>query len=221
MSDSPGDSAVPSPERQPVDVDARGEPGHTEAQSRAAEVKAVVPGVRVPLAEGGFTSTIAWENEQADCLVVMCSDHRFRRQALEFVQSLGYQNPHVLSLPGGVAIMHSMVAAIGFLSKAAGRLVAKALELTGARDVICIAHEDCGAYKAGKVELVGKVTRRLAGSSLQEIQRDHLLKAARTIQFSLDGVNVRTFYADVVGEDSRVHFSEVVLPAGRQRRRAL
>ncbi len=170
-------------------------------------------------AEAGFTSTIPMESGEADCLVVMCSDHRFRRQALEFVHSLGYEQPHVLSLPGGVAIMHSMVAAIGFLSKAAGRLVAKAVELTGVRDVLCIAHEDCGGYRAGKVELVGRVTRRLAGSSLQEIQRDHLIKAARTIHFSLDGVNVRTFYADVVGdEDPRVHFSEVAV-SDRQRSR--
>lgn len=160
--------------------------------------------------ERGFISSVSFEDVDASCLVICCSDHRFRRQTIEFLRRLGYDYPHVISLPGSVAVIHSLAAAIGFLSKAVNRLVDKAVELTGVTEIICIAHEDCGGYKAGRVKLIGKFSRRLAGGSIQEIQLEHLEKAARSIELST-GVNVRTFFAGIVdsGENRRVLFKEI------------
>ena len=163
------------------------------------------------LASHGFTSTIPFEDKNADCLGIWCSDQRFRRQNIEFIRALGYQHPYVISLPSGVAVAHSMVAAINFLSKAFHRLLAKAVELTDVTDIVCIAHEDCGGYKAGRVKLIGQISRRLTGKSTREIQCAHLAQASRDIALSMDVVNVRAFYANVhtEGKDHHVHYKEV------------
>jgi carbonic anhydrase len=168
----------------------------------------------------GFTSAAPYVEDEADCLVIWCSDHRFRRQNLELLRQLGFERPYVLSLPGGVAVVHSMVAAMGFLSKAATRMIEKAVELTGADEIICIGHEECGAYQAGKVPFVGKISRRLSGKSIEEIQQEHLAKAARKLEVAIGGVGVRTFYASIEGEgERRVVFSEVSHARRPNRRR--
>ncbi len=81
-------------------------------------------------------------------------------------------------------------------------MIAKALELTGVQEVVCIAHEDCGGYKAGRINLVGKITRKLSGRSIEEIQQVHLAKSARALSRSFRDVKVRAFFADLVDGDS-------------------
>ena len=93
-----------------------------------------------------------------------------------------------------------------------GLLLKKAIDLTGAETVICIGHEDCGGYKAGKYQIVQAVSRRLAGKPVRDIQHDHLRKAGKTISRQFGGnVEVRVFYADVVQErkGDRVKFVHV------------
>ena len=100
----------------------------------------------------------------------------------------------------------------GFLHKGMGLLLKKAIDLTGVQTVICIGHEDCGGYKAGKYEIVQAVSRRLRGKPVREIQHEHLQKAGRTISRQLGGdVQVKVFFADVVqnGEGHQVKYSPV------------
>ena len=163
---------------------------------------------------GEFTSMMVFEDSEADCLVICCSDHDFRQQNIEFLEACGYKRPHVISIPSGVAVVHSMVASINFLSKAAERLIAKAVESTGVSEAICIAHENCGGYKVGQVDLIGKLARRLAGKPMEEIQKEHVAKAARALSRSFRKVKVRAFFADIVaGENGSKHvrYSEVPL----------
>jgi len=170
--------------------------------------------------DGGYTSPVAWENHGADCVVITCSDQRFREPTLDFLKHMGYENPQVLAVPSGVAIAHSLTAFLGFLSKAMSMLLSKAIEVTGATELICVAHEDCGGYRAGNVKLIGDITRRLRGKSIREIQMMHLEKAARDLRYTLSGVDLRLFYADVIDtpQGQRVNFSEV--PVKGRRRRA-
>ena len=154
------------------------------------------------LVDGVFASPARWDASDADCLVVCCSDHRFRPHSIEFLKACGYTDLHVISFPSGVAILHSLVASIGFLSKAADLMIAKAIEVTGVREIVCIAHEDCGGYKAGRVELIGKITRRLSGRSIEEIQQEHLAKSAKALSRSFRDVRVRAFFADLVEGES-------------------
>jgi len=156
--------------------------------------------------EEGYTSTVPWENEAADCVVICCSDHRFEKQNEEFVKALGFAHPHFMQIPSGVAVFASLVAAANFLHKGMGLLLKKAIDLTEVETVICIGHEDCGGYKAGKYQIVQAVSRRLAGKPVRDIQHDHLRKAGKTISRQFGGnVEVRVFYSDVVQEPDGEH----------------
>jgi carbonic anhydrase len=165
-----------------------------------------------------FTSTVPWEDTDADCVVICCSDPRFEQQNEELVNSLGFSQPHFIQIPAGLAVFTSLVAAASFLHKGMGLLLKKAIERTGAETVIGIGHEDCGGYQAGKHQVVQAVARRLSGKPVREIQLDHLKKAGRTISRQLgDEVDVRVFYADVVkqADGDRVKFSAVDWGRGR------
>jgi hypothetical protein len=171
----------------------------------------------------GYVSPIALETEDADCVVIHCSDQRFKRQTEDFVKALGYSQPYVLQIPSGVAVFASLVAAANFLHKGMGLLLKKAIDLTDVHTVICIGHEDCGGYKAGKYEIVQAVTRRLAGKPVREVQHDHLRKAGRTISRQFGGnVEVRVFYADMVEqlEGQRVKFVHVETFGAKRRQAA-
>jgi hypothetical protein len=174
------------------------------------------PAVRGPLTDrqvqDGYTSPIAWEDQESDCVVICCSDPRFEKQNEEFVKALGFSHPQFMQIPSGVAVFASLVAAANFLHKAMGLLLGKAIEKSGVETVICIGHEDCGGYSAGKYKIVQAVSRRLAGKPVREIQHDHLRKAGKTISRQFGGeVEVRVFYADVVqeGNAERVKFVHV------------
>jgi len=160
----------------------------------------------------GYTSPTPWKNDEADCVVICCSDQCFTKQSEDFIDALGYSHPYFLQIPSGVAVFASLVAAANFLHKGMGLLLKKAIDLTGAETVICIGHEDCGGYKAGKYQIVQAVSRRLAGKPVREIQHEHLRKAGKTISRQFGGnVEVRVFYADVVQvqEGDRVKFVHV------------
>lgn len=184
-------------------------------QTKVIETKTATPVIsETELARNGFTSDVPWENLPADVVVVCCSDQRFGRQNRQFLRALGFKSPHFIQIPSGLAVFHSLVAATGFLSKGMNLLLDKAIDLTGVKDVICIAHHDCGGYKVGRFEIVGKVTRRLAGVDIRHVQVEHLHKAARDIQRRMgNDTNVRAFYSDVVGRegDQRVKFTEIDL----------
>jgi hypothetical protein len=166
----------------------------------------------VEKSDDGYTATIPWTDTPADCVVVCCSDPRFEKQNEEFVKSQGFSQPHFMQIPSGVAVFASLVAAAGFLHKGMGLLLKKAIDLTGVDTVVCIGHEDCGGYKAGKYEIVQAVTKRLAAKPIREIQHDHLEKAGRTISRRLGGnIEVRVYYADVVraSDGDRVKYVHV------------
>ena len=176
------------------------------------------------LAERGYTSQVPWNNVAADVVVICCSDQRFGQQNRDFLRTLGYTSPHFIQIPSGLAVFHGLAAVTGFLPKAMGLLLDKAVDLTGVTDVICIAHHDCGAYKAGKVEVLSKLTRRLSGWDLKDVQRKHIQSAGRSLQTRLGSdTNVRAFYADILGEEGseqQVHFSEVNLSRQRAKKSA-
>ena len=171
------------------------------------------------LARSGYTSDVEWENLPADVVVICCSDQRFGRQNRQFLRALGYDNPHFIQVPSGLAVFHGLAAVSGFLPKAMERLLEKAIDLTQVKEVICIAHHDCGGYKLGRIEVLGKLTRRLAGLDIKDVQEEHLIKAARELQTRLGSdVTIRAFYADVVGPEGSQKVNYGVIDTGRRRR---
>ena len=70
----------------------------------------------------------------------------------------------------------------------------KWVELTEVTTVICIGHENCGGYRAGRTSIVQAVSRRFSHKSVRELQLDHLQKSDRTISRQLGrDVSVRFF----------------------------
>lgn len=164
------------------------------------------------LAREGFTSNIPWQDLPADVVVVCCSDQRFEDQNRQFLSALGFKSPHFIQIPSGLAVFHTLIAAVGFLPKAMELLLDKAVDLTGVKDVICIAHHDCGGYKLGRFQILGKMSKRLTGKDLRDVQIEHLHQATRSIQLRLGSdTNVRAFYSDVIGQEGnqRVKFHEI------------
>ncbi len=172
--------------------------------------------VMSPQQKGGstnitFTSPIPWRDLEPDCLVICCSDHRFEQQTRDLLTHLGYERPHMLQIPSGPVLTLPLVSAFGFLSKAIDKIVEKIIELKKVKEIVCIGHKDCGAYKAGQVHLVDLVVKRLTGGSVEELQHSHLAQAARRIKQTTRNANVRAFYANTVGEGdaARVSFEEI------------
>jgi carbonic anhydrase len=160
-----------------------------------------------------FVSPTRWVDDEPDCLVISCSDHRFEEQTRELAHHLGFARPHTIQMPSGPALALTLVASLGFLSKAMDKIVEKAVEMkqATAKEIICIGHQDCGGYKGiGKVPLLSFAARRLTGRSVHDLQREHLAKVARQIARST-GMPVRAFFADVVdgADGKRVRFTEV------------
>jgi hypothetical protein len=164
-------------------------------------------------ARGVFTSPTPYRDEKADCLVISCSDRRFRLHTIRLVKHLGFSRPEMIQIPGGIAVSLPLLAAFGFLSKAVDRILEKAVESTGVNEVICIAHEDCGGYRAENVKFLDTAVRRVTGDSVRDTQIGHLRKAARRLQMGLRQVTVRAFFADVQGEggEAQVIFEEIPL----------
>jgi carbonic anhydrase len=195
-------------------VDAAGLPevGLETAQTVHGEANSPPKETRIVSSNGQYTTSLPWEDVAADCLVITCSDHRFRKHVGELVEALGYKTPHVLSFPSGIAITHPLVSALGFLSKAIDKLVEKAISVTGAKEVVCIAHEDCGVYGADKIKLVDMAARHLRGKSIRDIQLDHVMRSTKRLQAALRRSSVRAFYADVEknGSAQKVTFKPIV-----------
>jgi hypothetical protein len=159
----------------------------------------------------GFVSDSPWQDIRPDCLVVCCSDHRFEAQTRDLVRHLNFSQPHVLQIPSGAALTLPLASAFNFLSKALDKIIERVVEMKQIQEVILVGHQDCGAYKTERVPLIATMVKRLTGKSVQDIQRDHLGQAARRIRTGIRDVNVRAFFADVVGEGSerRVRFVEI------------
>ena len=161
-----------------------------------------------------FTSSFPWDDVAADCIVIACSDHRFRKQTGEFLEHLGYKTPHVIMFPAGPALLHPLTAVMGVFTKAVDHLLEKAIAAakphgsTEPTDVVCISHERCAAYKAGGVKLIDLASRHLIGKSVKDLQIEHLKKTARRVSSTFGNVRVKAYVAEVV-DDKSVHFKHI------------
>ena len=168
--------------------------------------------VTTTAAKDGFTCPTPFSPVPADVVVVCCSSEKFELQNQEFIKALGYRMPHFIQVPGGPASLYGLAAISGFLTKAMGAFVDKAVDLVGVTTVVLIAHEDCGAYKAGRISILGQLTRRLTGQGMKEAQTEHLQKAARELQARLGhAVEVQAFYGSIVpsGSQRQIRFAPV------------
>lgn len=152
----------------------------------------------------GYTSPIPWADAKADVIAICCSSEKFNDQNRDFLKTLGFKAPHCIQVPSGPALLHGLTVAKGFVAKAMSLAVEKAVDLVGVPEVICIGHENCGGYKTGRVALLGALSRRLVDKDLQDVQIEHLRRAARELQLRLGrSVTVSAYFARIVTEQGK------------------
>ncbi len=138
-----------------------------------------------------FRSWALWKDEFTGNLAIFCSDERFVNATLEFLRRhLGIDRCDLMVVAGGpVFIPKNETALMEKLD-----LLLKAHEI---KQVVLIAHDDCGYYKHHYKELLSR--------ALKEKQRDDLLTAVKEIQAK--GVQAKAFFAFV--DRGEVVFEEV------------
>jgi carbonic anhydrase len=157
-----------------------------------------------------FTSTIPFADDEPDCLVISCSDHRFREQVRELLAALGLKRPHLIAVPGGVLLSSPLLSAVPYLSKTLDHLIERIVDAKALQEIVCIGHQGCGVYKAGKHKLLDLAVQRLVGRSTTELHIEHLSKAARRLRQTLPRVRVRAYLAEIVeqGSERSVRFRQ-------------
>ncbi len=181
----------------------RGEERHEPVPTTSTKPAVAPSSPAVTVAKQGYICATPWSRELADVVVICCSSEKYELQNQELVKALGYTMPHFIQVPGGPASLYGLAAVSGFLTKAMGAFVDKAVDLLGVKELILIAHEDCGAYKAGRVEVLAQLTRRLSGKNMKNVQIEHLQKGARDLQARAGhGIEVLAFYGSILDNGS-------------------
>ncbi len=140
-----------------------------------------------------FRSGMLWNDEFTGNLAIFCSDERFVNATLEFLKrQLGIDSCDLMVVAGGPAFIPNIEIAL------MDRLDLL-LEAHKVKQVIFIAHDDCGYYK--------HLHKGLPPQTLKEKQREDLLSAL--IKLQSKSIKVRAFFAFV--DSGEVIFEEVKL----------
>jgi len=156
-------------------------------------------------AEPAFTSSIPWSIEiKAKSLVILCSDARFVSQSEDFVaNALQVADYDIVALPGGVQWL-ALPDVLPKHHKVAKWMTRFMITKHHLDRVICIAHEDCGAYQDSKS--LASLAFLVTGKSVQQHQLDHLRVVGRRLT-QWFGVAAELYYAAV--EEGSVAFHKV------------
>jgi len=126
----------------------------------------------------------------AEACIVWCFDDRFTGLLNEFAKSRGYGNYDLVKIAGGAKALASPESEPDrlFLLKQ----IRVSINLHGAKRVILMCHEDCGAY-GGKQAFANDEEE-------SEKIRDDLKEAAHILKNNLpENVKIETVYADFGG----------------------
>ena len=94
-----------------------------------------------------YQTKLPWREEETETLIIHCSDHRFQAHIDEFIrEEVKRKSFDRLVFPGGPQFLLAST----FLPKfewAGRRWVKYLIKQHGIKEVICIAHENCGWYR--------------------------------------------------------------------------
>src|SRR4051812_47464075 len=148
-------------------------------------------------AHDGYVSSIPFEAERVGAAAVYCADGRFGDQMDEFLHlGLGLPRYDRVAVPGGAACLADHLLAMrerGALERQLRFLI----EAHDLRQVVLIAHQDCGFYK----------TVRWRSPTLEQQQAADLSLAAGRIRSYARGLEVEAYIARRV--EGRVRFDRV------------
>jgi len=150
-----------------------------------------------------YVSEAKYEVGKPDTLIIRCSDHKLRVHFEEFLAyGLGLEENSydLLVVPGGPQFFFSDDSAFPKYSWAGRNWLKFLVEKHGLKNIILMAHYDCGWYKFLSF---GKQTPEI----LKAKQIDDLRRIPARIKEALPQVNVQMFYAQPEG--GHVRFTEI------------
>jgi hypothetical protein len=149
-----------------------------------------------------FQARVPFEAHHPTALALWCSDGRFTRAVEELLESLGQPRLDTMTFPGGPALLEMTSSSLVSVENAreAASFLIKAHSI---KDVVLIAHEGCGYYRARY--------RYESSEAMQRRQFADLRSAARWVSGTHPGVMARCFFAGVASTPNgpRVTFSPV------------
>lgn len=148
-----------------------------------------------------FVSSIPFPEKKSETLVICCGDHRYRAQIEDFLRNgLKLTAFDELVVPGGAEFLFA-AAHLPKFEWAGRRWLRFLVEHHGLREIICIAHEDCGWYKN---LMVGPLNL----SFLKDRQLSDLRKVPAALHEVVPGLRVRLFFARC-NEKGQVEFVSI------------
>jgi hypothetical protein len=94
-----------------------------------------------------FDSTTRYEAAHPTALAIYCSDGRFTRAVEELLETLGHGRIDTLTMPGGPALLN-LSSAMPSDRDAVGRAVRFLIRGHALRELVLVAHDGCGYYRA-------------------------------------------------------------------------
>jgi len=142
----------------------------------------------------------AFVAEHPSALAVYCSDGRFTRAVEELLVGLGHERIDTLTMPGGPALL-DLSSAMPSDRDAVSRGVRFLVRGHALREMVLIAHEGCGYYRARHP------TR--AAEEIRALQVADLKASATIVRVEHPQLTVSAYLARVI--EGQIRFSRVPL----------
>ena len=135
-----------------------------------------------------YESSVPWQPERPDTVIISCVDGRWRAQIQEFtVEHLGADlHADFLAVPGGIeplTLFDLVPKDFNFLRRRLESLI----ESHGTRRIVAIAHQDCSWYRQRKL---GPITIDLRPRQIADLRR-----AAARLRETFPDITVETYFA--------------------------
>lgn len=146
-------------------------------------------------AEITYKSTIPWDSSgRANALVVLCSDWQFLHHSEDFLrQGLKLSEYGLVAVPGGVQWL-ALPDILPKHNKVARWVTEFLIKSNRFQRVVCIAHEDCGAYQDSGA--LASLAHLATGKSIVEHQLEQLRTVGRHLSQTFH-VQAELYYASV------------------------
>jgi hypothetical protein len=150
-----------------------------------------------------YESSVPWNPNRPDTVIISCVDGRWREQIQEFTVNHLKADLHAdfLAAPGGIeplTLFDLVPKDFNFFRRRLESLI----DAHGPKRIVAIAHQDCAWYKT-RTFLSMKI-------DLRERQIADLRRVAARLRETLPGIAVETYYARLEGRDpARVVFEGV------------
>ena len=141
---------------------------------------------------GVYESTLPWDPQRPDTVIISCVDGRWFHHVQEFarVQLKAGPRTDFVAVPGGIeplTLFDLVPKDFNFLR----RRIAALVDAHGTRRIVAIAHQDCAWYKTRKI---GPIV-----IDMRERQVADLRRASARLREMFNGVAVEAYYARLAG----------------------